>query len=696
MATDEEGSSTPEGGNASERLDSWKEIAAYLRREVRTVQRWEKEEGLPVHRRLRKKLGAVHAYKAEIDAWLRNGQSRLAEMEVPAAQQSLGHRPAEGGAAGNGPSHTTHAGRPSRKTRRTIFTTRLVALAAVAAVLGWLLIRSEFRTAAPTISDMHEVTPDTYWKDSMATDGVRVYYTEQMGGRMALVSAVLAGGWGVPKVLSQALAHPKILGISPNGNDLLLIDNQFGKAGPLMAMSLPESRLRKFSAALASCAAWSPDGKWVAFCGGDSIFRMQEGGAVEKLATFPANAESLAWAPDGRSVRVLSGGKPSTDTKKANAALSLWEVSVPAGKVRTLPLPPRVGDSCDASLAWSGGEKDFVLATRCVNSSEIWLLPDRASWTDGRSDWIRLDADFTRITQVVCPEGSDKLLVLNAQSGPLHLVRYDPSSQRVQPVNLGVNPVEVNYSRDGQWIAYVEYPERTLWRARADGGDALKLTFAPLRAQLPRWSPDGKTIAFSGIMPGRAWRVYLVGVNGGPVRPAAEGGQGQGAPTWSPDGQSLVFGDIEIDEPNTHFIHLLNLQTGKLTSLPDSAALRTARWSPSGRYVAALAYEERKLMLFNFQAGKWRTVAGGVHTDTLNWSGDSRYIYFDSRYEPSPGIFRFDLANRCLETVLLFGNFREGPDLNSDVAGFSLAPDGTILVNAAMQSSRIYAMTLKP
>ena len=52
-----------------ERLDSWKEIAAYLKRSVRTVHRWEKEEGLPVHRQLHKNLGSVFAYRSELDAW---------------------------------------------------------------------------------------------------------------------------------------------------------------------------------------------------------------------------------------------------------------------------------------------------------------------------------------------------------------------------------------------------------------------------------------------------------------------------------------------------------------------------------------------------------------------------------------------------------------------------------------------------
>ena len=60
----------------SDRLDSWKEIAAYLSRGVRTVRRWEREEGLPVHRQVHRVLGSVYAYRSEIDAWRKIGERR--------------------------------------------------------------------------------------------------------------------------------------------------------------------------------------------------------------------------------------------------------------------------------------------------------------------------------------------------------------------------------------------------------------------------------------------------------------------------------------------------------------------------------------------------------------------------------------------------------------------------------------------
>jgi len=65
--------------SSADRLDSWKEIASYLRRDVRTVQRWEKKEGLPVYRHQHDKLGSVYAYKGELDTWFNTRQQEGTE-----------------------------------------------------------------------------------------------------------------------------------------------------------------------------------------------------------------------------------------------------------------------------------------------------------------------------------------------------------------------------------------------------------------------------------------------------------------------------------------------------------------------------------------------------------------------------------------------------------------------------------------
>src|SRR6202142_3058743 len=62
-----------------DRLDSWKEIAAYLKRDGTTVQRWEKREGMPVHRHLHDRMGSVYASRADLDAWMRSRNLRLGQ-----------------------------------------------------------------------------------------------------------------------------------------------------------------------------------------------------------------------------------------------------------------------------------------------------------------------------------------------------------------------------------------------------------------------------------------------------------------------------------------------------------------------------------------------------------------------------------------------------------------------------------------
>src|SRR6266446_2819030 len=70
----------------SDRLDSWKDIAAYLKRDVSTVQRWEKRERMPVHRHVHDKLGTVYGFRLELDAWWRGRGLGLPQQQSPAVE----------------------------------------------------------------------------------------------------------------------------------------------------------------------------------------------------------------------------------------------------------------------------------------------------------------------------------------------------------------------------------------------------------------------------------------------------------------------------------------------------------------------------------------------------------------------------------------------------------------------------------
>jgi eukaryotic-like serine/threonine-protein kinase len=111
---------------SEDRLESWKEIAAYLNRDVTTVQRWEKREGMPVHRHLHDKGGSVYAWRAELDAWVLN-------RNLPPGQNGT-----------NAPSHLAPV-LPPRPTperwnkRRLVIIASIAALLVVAAVTTWRL-----------------------------------------------------------------------------------------------------------------------------------------------------------------------------------------------------------------------------------------------------------------------------------------------------------------------------------------------------------------------------------------------------------------------------------------------------------------------------------------------------------------------------------------------------------------------------
>jgi TolB-like protein/Tfp pilus assembly protein PilF len=86
MDSDQPDHAPPASANpGDERLDSWKEIAAYLKREIRTLHRWEAQEGLPIHRHLHKERGSVYAYRSELDSWWNNRRAVL-ERPAPAAE----------------------------------------------------------------------------------------------------------------------------------------------------------------------------------------------------------------------------------------------------------------------------------------------------------------------------------------------------------------------------------------------------------------------------------------------------------------------------------------------------------------------------------------------------------------------------------------------------------------------------------
>lgn len=186
------------------------------------------------------------------------------------------------------------------------------------------------------------------------------------------------------------------------------------------------------------------------------------------------------------------------------------------------------------------------------------------------------------------PSSNEKIWALGVQPAG-EFVKYDSVSKRFLSLLPGVSGTDLDFSQDGKWVAYVAVPEGTLWRSRADGSDRLRLSDPPLQAALPHWSPDGKQIVYMSVESGKTWKILVVPTSGGSPQQLIGEDRNQVDPGWSPDGKQIVFG--EEWSANNPVIQILDLNTHQISTIPGSERLFSPRWSPDGRYIAALSVD---------------------------------------------------------------------------------------------------------
>jgi Tol biopolymer transport system component len=295
---------------------------------------------------------------------------------------------------------------------------------------------------------------------------------------------------------------------------------------------------------------------------------------------------------------------------------------------------------------------------------------------------------------VPAPDGAKVFAVGKEDVG--RLVRYDVVRKRFVDFPGAIPAMQVDYSRDGLWLAYVNYSDNTLWKVRSDGIERTRLTQPDIEVGDPRWSPDGSQLAFMGRRGAGPYRVYLIGASGGKAVEVLQDGPDQGVPSWSPDGSALIFGDFRHSPPPAMCIHILDLKTRKVSIMPDSDGLWSPRLSPDGRFIAALSPDSQELKLRNSRSGDWQRVAAFSNIDYLYWTADSRYLHFrgaegrpDSRRPFQRALYRVDPATRRLEKMLDLDHFS-----GTSVEWFGITPDGTPLGLAGEAIENIYAIAV--
>lgn len=657
---------TPENGK---RLDSWKEIAGYLGRDVRTAMRWEKERGLPVHR-VPGKRSVVYALRPEIDDWLRVARS-----------------------SGNGHAEGTAA--PDQGRRRTpnlwVWAT-LIPLLFGMGTAGLLL--SGAGAVPPRLIKPVRLTNDGLYKATLLVAGSTLFYESRDGERQTIMK-MAASGDESPSTVPYSAQDMRLVGAYPGRSDLLVLRkgpqgcpfslwvvHAAGGSDPEMPDVCPEA------------AALSRDGTALAYTAGNTLYLANGDGANRRLLMrLPSGQDAdLGWSPDEK--RLWCG---LTDNDGTGTSRRLWEIDLGRrSATRILPGWTRAALDMEISAEWKPDGSFLVFAAIHESTAGIWALRGHRSFFD----WS--GAKVTRLTSnpagvgypVFSPDGKKLFATLHS---PVRgeLVRYDSHVKQfvTWPGMPGLSAGHVAFSPDGKRAAYVTYPEMNLWTMNADGSERRQIG---VRAALPQWSPDGRRIAYMGSVPGPnpPTKIRVISAEGGVPSEPVEWPGWQGVPVWTPDGNGLVFGENGETFPIrvSCMLHYFDFRTGKTRDLPGTAGLWTARMSPRGRYVAATTRDQQRLVLYDMRTAHVTELAkfpDSVVGDNPTWSRDGRYIYVDAPLSQDPAIYRIRVADRHLERAASLRGIQRANQWMG--AWIGLTPNNEPLIVRQVQGSEIYS-----
>ncbi|HTW47515.1 MAG TPA: winged helix-turn-helix domain-containing protein, partial [Acidobacteriaceae bacterium] len=405
--------------------------------------------------------------------------------------------------------------------RRLAWTLGAVAIAAVLLLLVFVAVRLN-RPSTLRIAKYDQLTHDGHAKAIGGTDGSRVYFTEELPHTIAQVS--VSGGAIEP--IPVSLHEPWAGDISPDGSTMLVISQSegMGPADSLWSFRLIGRSLRRLGDS-AIDAAWSPDGSHLAYstAAGDILAVRSDGADPHKLAGPGGFIRSLAWSPDGTTIRFSKDGV-------------LWQISSNGSAPRQV-LPGWSAAPSQISGQWAQDGRYYF-----ISDSQIWALDQRPHFgripaakpvqlTSGPTAWDR-----------PLPSRDGKTIFAQGRTRRGELVRLDPKSKQFSPYLNGISAEFVAFTQDGKTVAYVTYPEGILWKANADGSNPLQLTSPPVYPKSLRWSPGGTQILFVDRTPRGTNAIYAMAADGGaPHLLLPSDTSNETDPSWSPDGKKIVY-----------------------------------------------------------------------------------------------------------------------------------------------------------
>jgi Tol biopolymer transport system component len=571
-----------------DRLDSWKEIAAYFNRDVTTVQRWEKREGMPVHRHLHDRMGSVYASRAELDRWTR-GRNLQAAAKENRDDTTSPHQPVP----------LPHPEIASRFLRWRSVWLLVAAAAALATGAGLWLQRTEYFWRNPIAdSRLQTVTDFDGVKEAAAVsrDGHFIAFLSDRDGQIDVwVTQVGSGQFHnlthgtVPELVNPSI---RTLGFSPDGSVVTFwVRKQDGSGtDDISVWEVPTlgGDPRPYLEGVAE-ADWSPDSSRLVYHPpgpGDPLFvsdgTLHPGGRPIFTAPPTLHSHFPVWSPDAKSIYFVLGSLPDK--------LDIWRIPSAGG------IPERITS-----------HNTYVGYPVLLDRRTLMYL---ASDADGSGPWLhsmdverriphRLTSRLERFTSLAASADGRRLVVTLASANTtLWRLRIpdSPASPSAAVPTLLMTGAAVSPRLGSNYLLYVS-PTGTgesIWKL-ANGASAQLWSGAEARLLgAPAISPDGRSVAFSVSQHGRKL-LCVMQADGANVQVLDDSLDLQGAPAWAPDGQSIT---VAADDHGVPHLFRVPIHGGSPTVFWRGYSIDPT-WAPNGRFVVYMGPDVGTMLTVN-------------------------------------------------------------------------------------------------
>jgi Tol biopolymer transport system component len=552
------------------RLDSWKKIAVYLKRDVTTVQRWEKREGMPVHRHLHDRMGSVYAFRSELDAWMQGRRDQLTPNGAePSASDPI---------AGALPATQSNA-----RLRWAVIASAIILAIAVAAII-WFQRSDHFWRSPIAGAAYHSVTGFNGQNEAAAVsrDGKFVAFLSDRGERTDVWVTQIGSGQfhNLTQTIKGELVNPSIreLGFSPDGSLVTFwLRRQSGPPNDDISLwTVPTlgGEPRPFLEGVAE-AVWSPDGNRLAYhtpAAGDPLF-ISDGKGLSRSSPILVAPPGLhshfpIWAPNNL-IYFIKGSLPDQ--------LDVWRVGLNGQSVERIT---------------SHGTR--VTYPVLLDKRTLLYL---ASDPDGSGPWV-YGMDVERRVPHRLTSGVEQYTSLAASADGRRIIATVSEPERTlwriaiadSPTAADSSPVKIVLGTGTGFNPRLG-PEYLLYVAAAGRGESIWKISGTTTTQLwsdsdarviggPAVSADGRFIAFS-VRQRDQTLLYTIGSDGSRMRILSDSLKLRGMPAFAPDGQSVTSA---AEDNGVAHLFRIPLEGNAPTPLVSGYSVDPA-WSPDGRFV---------------------------------------------------------------------------------------------------------------